>query len=190
MRKLGQSASASLGSSLQNLHRVRYRDRQAKAELLEEWTKELLGPENAAQLALAFASGVPDPNAHKWIFVMINPAQNAAVVRWLGEYSKRPQAAVRLWAELLTALRNDTGEIIVSREELAQRLGIASNHVSRLMTELANINAIRRHKDGRRVRYFLNPSIATHIPGPEARKSARDAAGPLLVLMEGGRAEK
>jgi hypothetical protein len=36
------------------------------------------------------------------------------------------------------------------------------------------------------VRYFLNPTIATHIPGPEARRAAREAAGPLLVLMEGG----
>lgn len=55
------------------------------------------------------------------------------------------------------------------------------------MTELASINAIVRRKEGRRTRYFMNPNIATHIPTPEQRAAARDAAGPLLVLMQGAR---
>ena len=55
------------------------------------------------------------------------------------------------------------------------------------MTELAGINAITRRKEGRRVIYAMNPNVATHIAGPEARNAARDAAGPLLTLMEGGK---
>ena len=35
--------------------------------------------------------------------------------------------------------------------------------------------------------YAMNPNVATHIAGPEARKAARDAAGPLLTLMEGAK---
>lgn len=186
MQRIGK---APLGASIHNLSRVRYRDRQAKAELLEQWASEVIGPANAAQLALAFAAHVADPEAERWIFAMISPVQNAAVVRWLGEHSSRPQAAVRLWAEVLTALRPDTGEILLSRLDLAQRLGIEPQNLSRLMTELASINAIRREKTGRTVRYFLNPNIATHIPGPEARKAAREAAGPLLVLMQGGKVQ-
>lgn len=187
MRKLG--AGQTLGAAVHNLARARYRSRQAKAELLEEWAAEVIGPGNAAQLALAFAAQTPDPDADRWIFVMINPAQNFAVMEWLGKHSKRPQVAVSLWALLLTALRMDTGEILLSRGQIADRIGIAPKHVSEIITELAGINALRRVKQGRAVRYFLNPHIATHIPGPEARKAAREAAGPLLVLMEGGKAQ-
>jgi hypothetical protein len=98
--------------------------------------------------------------------------------------------AVSVWGLLLTALRPDTGEILLNRGQIAEKIGILPRDLSSIMTELAQINAIRREKEGRRVRYFLNPNIATHIPGPEARKAAREAAGPLLILMEGGRAPK
>ena len=187
MRRIGQGG-AGLGAAVHSLQRARYRSTQAKAELIEEWTRDLLGPEKAAQLALAVAAQTSDPDAERWIFTMISPTQNAAVVRWLGEHSKRPQVSVRLWAELLTALRPETGEIFLNRGQIAERIGIELRTVSELMTELSKINAISRKKEGRTVRYYLNPNIATHIPGPESRKAAREAAGPLLVLMEGGRA--
>lgn len=185
MRKIGQGQG--VGGAVHSLTRARYFKAQRKAELLEEWLRPSLGPDVAAQVAFRFLSDTPNPDADRWIFVMINPAQNSAVVRWLGQHSKRPQAAVLLWAELLTALRSDTGEILLTRAQIADRLGIEAQNVSRIMTELAQINAIRREKEGRRVRYFLNAAIATHIPGPEARKEAREAAGPLLVLMQGGK---
>lgn len=179
-----------LGAAVHDLARVRYRTRQAKAELLEQWAGEVIGPEHAAQLAFAFAAKAQNPDENQWVFVMINPAQNFAVLEWLGKHSKRPQVSVRVWGLLLTALRYDTGEIMLSRQEIAQRTGAEPRTVSEIMTELGQINAIRREKQGRAVRYFLNANIATHIPGPEARKRAREGAGPLLVMMEGGRAEK
>ena len=183
MRRMGQG----LGAAISSLERARYRSIQKKAELVEEWTRDLLGPETAAQLAFSLISQAPNPDAQRWIFVMINPAQNFAVMEWLGKHSKRPNASVRLWALLLTALRMDTGEILLNRGQIAERIGILPRDVSSIMTELTQINAIRREKLGRSVRYFLNPHIATHIPGPEARKVAREAAGPLLVLMQGGK---
>lgn len=185
-----RAGTGQLASAVHNLARARYRDRQAKAELLEEWSREVIGPQNAAQLALAFASRTPDPEAERWIFAMINPAQNFAVVEWLRAHSKRPQAAVTVWGLLLTALRYDTGEILLTRSQIAERVSISPDNASRIMTELASINAVRREREGRKVRYFLNANIATHIPGPEARQRAREAAGPLLTLMEGGRPEK
>ena len=183
MRRIGQG----LGAAISSLERARYRSIQKKAELVEEWTRDLLGPETAAQLAFNLISQTPNPDAQRWIFVMISPTQNFAVMEWLRHHSARPQVAVSLWGLLLTALRPDTGEILLNRGQIAERIGIAPKHVSELMTELAQINAIRREKLGRAVRYFLNPNIATHIPGPEARKTARDTAGPLLVLMQGGK---
>ena len=51
-------------------------------------------------------------------------------------------------------------------------------HLSETMTELASINAILRKKDGRAVRYFMNPNIATHVPSSEQRKEAREKRRP------------
>jgi hypothetical protein len=187
MQRIGRGGSGPLGAAVHSLARARYRSRQVKAELLEEWAREVVGPVHAAQLALAFASHTPDPDADRWIFAMISPTQNFAVLEWLRQHSKRPQVAASVWGLLLTALRPDTGEILLTRDQIADRIGILPRHLSSIMTELVRINAVRREKEGRRVRYFLNPGIATHIPGPEARRAAREAAGPLLVLMEGGK---
>jgi len=37
------------------------------------------------------------------------------------------------------------------------------------------------------VRYFLNANIATHLPSAALRAKAREEAGPLLKIMEGGK---
>ena len=55
-----------------------------------------------------------------WTFVMLGPEQNAAVVRWLRQHSRYPALAPAVWAELFTALRRDTGEIMLTRGELAE----------------------------------------------------------------------
>src|SRR5690348_3416277 len=58
-----------------------------------------------------------------WTFVMLSPEQNAAVMRWLRQHSQRPVLALALWGELFTALRRDTGEVMLTRDELAERIG-------------------------------------------------------------------
>ena len=178
-------AQKSLFDNIEQLETRRRKKLQKDAETLEQLAKRAgLAPDVAAQLAMNLR---PAPKAD-WIFVMISPQQNAAVVQWLEEHSKRPMKAMKLWAELFTCMRMDTGEILRSRAELAERIGMTPQDLSKTMTELASINAIRREKDGRKVRYFMNSNIATHIPTPEQRKEAQEGAGPLLVLMEGGAA--
>lgn len=173
------------GGQLEDLSRKRQERQQKDAETLERLAMRAgLDPHTAAMLAMNLK---PAPKTD-WTFVMISPQQNAAVVQWLEEHSKRPMKAMKLWAHLFTAMRNDTGEILRTRDELADKINVAPRTLSEMMTELASINAIVRRKEGRRVRYFMNPNIATHIPTPEQRKEAREGAGPLLVMMEGGRA--
>lgn len=173
------------GGQLESLDKKRRERQQKDAETLERLAKRAgLDAKTAAMLAMNLA---PLPKTD-WTFVMISPQQNNAVVKWLNENSQRPMKATLLWAELFTVMRNDTGEILRTREELAERIGESPQNVSRIMTELTKINAIVRQKEGRRVRYFMNPNIATHIPTPEQRKEAREGAGPLLVLMQGGQA--
>lgn len=128
-----------------------------------------------------------------WNFMLLGTEENAAIVSWLAEHSSRPLVALRLWAQLLAHLRTDTGEIVQTRDELAEALQITPNDVTRIMGELASIGAISRRRErvaGLRgpglVRYFLNPLAATHLSGA-ARDKAQAAAPPLLALIEGGR---
>ena len=116
-----------------------------------------------------------------WSFVMLSPYQNNAVVTWLRQHSKRRTEAMALWSECFTAMRNDTGEICLTRAELADRVGISNQNTSRIMTELENIGAITRKRDGRRVRYFMNPNVGTHLTG-RARDKAQ-AHAPQLTLI-------
>ena len=54
-----------------------------------------------------------------WTFIMISPEQNRAVVDWLEENSKRPLKALRLWALLFENVQKETGQIMLSRREIA-----------------------------------------------------------------------
>lgn len=90
-------------------------------------------------------------------------------------------AAVRLWAECFTGIRMDTGEIVIPRSELADRVGIAPRGVSEIMTELESINAISRVREGRGVRYFMNPNVGTCLSG-RGRERAQAAVGELKLV--------
>ena len=169
------------------LHRFR-----SKRDRLKEQQRETL-----RQLVIDFAEGggVSDEaispimsvidaqtaSSKGWTFVMISPQENAAVVNWLLQNSKRPRAAVRVWAECFTGLRMDTGEIVISRSKLAARVGIPPQHVSNIMTELESINAISRIRAGRGVRYFMNPNVGTCLKG-RSRDAAQAAAVQLTLL--------
>jgi hypothetical protein len=131
--------------------------------------------------------------AKGWTFIMLSPSQNALVVKWIAANSGRRIEAMQLWAMCFEHLRNDTGEIMLRREELADRLGISGDDVSRIMSELEGLGAIIRRRErvaGMKgpgvVRYFMNPNVATHLAGVERDKAQADA--PLLTLMEGGKA--
>jgi CRP-like cAMP-binding protein len=129
---------------------------------------------------------------NKWTFVMLSPDQNAIVVDYLADHSKRPLVAVKLWALCFKHLRTDTGEIMLTREEIAEKLGQRAPEVSEMMTELVEFGAIirKRQKVGGMkgpgmVHYFMNPRVATHLAGKERDEAQSDA--PLLRLIEGSK---
>jgi len=130
-----------------------------------------------------------------WTFVMLSPEQNEAVVSYLVEHSSRPLVAVRLWALCFKHLRNDTGEILLRRDEIAEKLREEPRHVSRIMGELEAIGAIIRRRErisGMRgpglVRYFMNSVVGTHLTGESRDKAQAEAPpGPLLRIMQGSK---
>lgn len=127
---------------------------------------------------------------NKWTFVMLSPDQNAAVVEFLASHAARPLVCMRLWALCFRHLRTDTGEITLTREEIAEALAVPSTEISRAMSELVSFGAISRRRErvpGLRgaglARYFMNPNVATHLAG-RARDDAQRAA-PLLKVIDG-----
>jgi hypothetical protein len=119
---------------------------------------------------------------------MLSPEQNAVVARWLRRHSRQPTLALALWSELFTALRRDTGEVMLTRDELAERVDTSAGEVSRVMHELAGIGAIIIHRErvpgmrgrGRAV-YLMNPNVATNLTGA-ARDRAQGEAPPLRLV--------
>src|SRR3954449_837982 len=154
-------------------HRTRRdRLRAEQAEELRQLVIEFPGLPGHAKAALVAAIDREAASEAGWTFVMLSPTQNRIVVSWLLEHSSRPRRAVELWVLLFEHLRRDTGEIALTRDEIADELGLAPATVSRLMTELEGIGAISRRLEkipglrGRgRVVYFMNPNVATTLDG-------------------------
>ena len=83
----------------------------------------------------------------------------------------------------------DSGEIMLTRDQLADTLGERVENISRIMSELCDFGAISRKRVKVRglrgegvVRYFMNPRVGTHLSG-NARDEAQ-AEAPLLRLIE------
>lgn len=105
--------------------------------------------------------------------------------------SRRPLVAVRLWLRCIGRLDEETNEILVTRQELADSLGVPASEVSRVMSELVRIDAVRRitARTGQArgagvVRYFLNERVANHLP--DGLRQDAIASAPHLKVLPGG----
>jgi DNA-binding transcriptional ArsR family regulator len=117
-----------------------------------------------------------------WKFVMVEPALYANVVAYLTRHSYRPLKAVELFTRLFAVLPPDGNEVQASRAELARMVGIEPRTVSELMAELEAIGAVYRRREGRGVRYFVNPVLGTHLTG--AVRDRAQAGAPALRLVQ------
>lgn len=122
-------------------------------------------------------------SSNRWTFVMLSPSQNAAVVRFINRNAARPRVSTDLWAMCFEHLRMDSGEVLLSRAEFAKLLKVPPREVSRAVSELVEFGALSRRRDGQRVRYFMNPTVATHLSG--AARDAAQAAAPILKVIDG-----
>lgn len=166
------------------VHRLRSRPqrlRRAEAEHLQQMILGFPGLPEGPVGAIIAAIDRETAAENGWTFVMLSPAQNKAVVRWLDANSSRPRKAVLLWLELFDHLRRDTGEVMLTRDEMARLIGEKPRNVSTITAELESIGALARRHEGRKVRYFMNPNVATHLTG-KARDKAQ-AEAPQLRLV-------
>lgn len=166
--------------------------RQDQADLLRQALLPFEEQMPEAVRSLISALDRQTASRNKWTFVMLSPEQNAVVVDYLADHSEQPMVALKLWALCFKHLRTDTGEIMLTREEIAEKLHQPPREISRIMTELVEFGAIirKRQKVGGMkgpgmVHYFMNPRVATHLAGKERDEAQSDA--PLLRLIEGGK---
>lgn len=119
---------------------------------------------------------------------MLSPSQNRLVVRWIVANSRRQSVAIALWAECFCYMRMDTGEVVMTRQQMMDATGATSSHISAVLAELVSMGALIRRQEGRTVQWFMNPTVGTQLTGV-AREKAQRSAPPLLTIMQGGEAK-
>jgi DNA-binding transcriptional ArsR family regulator len=154
--------------------------RDARGQAALEEALDLLGGVAGAEDVVAFVERKLAAG-RGWTFIMVEPRLYADVVEHLTKHSRRPQKAVVLFTRLFSYLPPDGNEVLCSREELARMVGVTPKHVSEIMGELEAVGAVYRRREGRGVRYFVNPRLGTHLAGA-ARDRAQGEAPPLRLV--------
>ncbi|MES1026641.1 hypothetical protein ABN584_27485 [Gloeocapsa sp. BRSZ] len=107
--------------------------------------------------------------ADGWVFTMIGRKQVMALTRAIAKLppSLRPHQTLETFIYVLANMRQDTGEVTLTRDQLGEALEIRSENISHIMRTLEKLGIIRReyHKiSGMRGRgmvvYFVNPDVA------------------------------
>ena len=171
-----------MGEIVRLPRRKRLRKEQADAFLQLALDFDL-GEDTRAEIDNAIYRLAGEPGA-RWLFVKISPEQFRYVTKAIQEM-KQPYQALRVWNAALIYMRMDTGEILATREQLAEDTSTTLNEVSRTMTELVKIGAITRHRRGRKVIYSINPTVGWNGGEGSRQAAARKAPTLRLVVDEG-----
>lgn len=141
----------------------------------------------------------PDAEQSIWQggFAMLSRLQTAAVwdaIRRLPA-SSRPNQVRHAFDLVVLNLRQDTGEVMLTRDQLAEQIGTAPRNISTIMGTLERMGVLRRER--RRIEgvqgpgvavYFINPHVAWNGSLEVRREEAEETTPPLLTVMQGGRA--
>ncbi len=128
-------------------------------------------------------------------FATLSPARTKAVwdaIRAL-DPDERPNQVRHAFDLVILNLRQDTGEVMLTRDQLAQEIGCSPDHVSHVMSTLVRLGVITRERqrvEGMRgpgmVVYFVNPHVAWNGSLDVRKAEAAEVSPPMLRLMEGG----
>ena len=186
-----------MGSQITRLVSRAERISQKKAEDARQAVLDLELPKTATETMLVAIARhtYPSTPPEKWTFHMLQPKQVLTVwdaIRALPG-KDRPHQVRHLFDLVLTHLEWDTGLVILTREELAEKIGTDPDNVSRMMGTLERIGVIVRERvklDGMRgrgiARYRINPHVAWH-GGLEVRQEQAKQIPLPLTLIDGGK---
>ena len=177
----------------------------AAAAQLSLLTPELLGQlPGGIQLAISRARSAlqrharPDTEERLWPggFNMLSRTQTAAIwdaIRALPA-DDRPGQVRHAFDLVLLNLDQDTGEVTLTRDQLAERIGCAPKHVSTIMGTLERMGVVRRERrriEGMQGRgmavYLINPHVAWNGDLEIRKAEAAEVKPPVLTLVGGGR---
>ena len=125
---------------------------------------------------------------------MISPAQ--CLVVWDAiEDGVEPRATRKVFDLVITHIETNTGIVIFTREEIAERVGIAPKHVSSAMARLEKLGAVKRERvkvPGMRgpgkARYRLNPHVGWNGDLERRETQSKTDQPPLpFEIIEGGK---
>jgi len=158
------------------------RIKRAAAERLRQAIKDAdvdLPKDAAAILDNALHSITHIPGARA-VFTMITNDQFRYVSKEI-QKCRNVATTYAVWNAAITYVRQDTGEILASREQLAKEADTLVCHVSTAMTDLEKIGAILKSKRGRNVVYLVNPHVAWN--GGEGARVEACRTAPKLQLV-------
>jgi hypothetical protein len=185
--------------------RLQTRPERVKRETAAEITRQLLlYPEDelpaqarAAILNTLSRATSPDESQGIWPggFTMINRKQTKAVwdaIRALPA-DDRPNHVRHAFDLVLLNLRQDNGEVMLTRDEIAAEIGCAPKHASTVMGTLERMGVIRRERrkvPGMQgpgmVVYFINPHVAWNGSLEIRKQEAEEVTQPTLHLVQPG----
>lgn len=152
-------------------------------------------PREALLNALHRFTRNPDESLWPGGFSMLSRTQTAAIwdaIRKLPP-EKRPNHVRHAFDLALLNLRQDTGEIMLTRDQLAAEMDCAPKNVSTIMGTLEEMGVVtrqRRKVDGLQgpgmAVYFVNPHVAWNGSLEIRHREAAKHTPPLLKLMDGG----
>jgi DNA-binding transcriptional ArsR family regulator len=107
-------------------------------------------------------------------------------LRKLGRNDRR-QDVYDAFLLLIGNIEQDTGEITLTRQEMADDLGILPRNLSTVMGTLERLGIVRREKQGRMVTYFVDANVAWNGDLTLRKAEAAKSTAPTLALVKGGR---
>lgn len=163
-----------------------------KAEHARQAVLDLELPEQAeTEILVTIQRYESDGQPPQWSFNMISPAQCVAVDEAIGNLPN-PHLTRRVFFYALTHFETNTGVVCLTREEIAERVGVEPNHVSEAMGRLEKIGAIVRErvkvhgmKGPGKAQYRLNPHVGWKGSLDVQRETAKREVSPMEVI-DGG----
>ena len=162
------------------------RIKREKAAMVRDVIDDLeMPPEARAALDNALYSITDIPGARS-VFVMVSCDQLRFVTQKILD-CRNVATTLAVWNIAVTHVRQDTGEITVSRSQIAEEARTHPNSVSNAMADLEKIGAILKERRGRNVVYKVNPHVAWN--GGEGARIAAAKTAPRLYAIDGGKSE-
>lgn len=123
---------------------------------------------------------ITEEPGERWLFMKLSQEQFRHVTKAIRD-CRNVATTFAVWNAALTYMRWDTGEVVASRNQIAEDAGVALQSVSTAISDLVRIGAVLRRRHGRKVTYVVNPRVGWSGSEGTRQTAAREA--PMLRLV-------